>query len=187
MRKAQHARALAEFLAPALQNAPDVNAEPDSPDSCSCHEKVVGPAEPAVDFAIYLELHEAWRKGHPKGNGAAEQDIGKLSEHLTELLERDAHAVGVLSALLAGRGDQPQADAPQQPFAGPPGGRSEPGGRRASGSGSRSCLPPKTASGLRAPDIAAWLRDVARLLIWLFSPVSVVSVRVLASLFRKNR
>src|SRR6266487_5022007 len=128
MHKPQHAQALAKFLAPALQNAPDaVNAEPDSPDSCTCHKKVVGPAEPAVDFAIYLELREAWRKGNPKGNGAAEQDIGKLSERLTELLENDDHAVGVLSALVAGRDDQPQADA-LQPFGSPPGGRSEPGG-----------------------------------------------------------
>jgi len=101
MHKPQHARALAKFLAPALQNAPDVNAEPDSPDSCTCHEKAADPAEPAVDFAIYLELHEAWGKGNPNGNGTAEQDIGKLTERLAELLEDDDHALGVLSALVA--------------------------------------------------------------------------------------
>jgi len=149
MDKPQHARDLAKFLAPALRNASGINAEPDSPGSCSCHEEVAGPAEPAVDFAIYLELREAWRKGNPKGNGAAEQDPGRLSERLAELLERDDHAVGVLGALMAGRGDHPRADAPQQPLAGPPGGQREPGGRRPSGGGSRSCLPPKTSSGLR--------------------------------------
>ena len=73
MHKPQHARALAELLAPALQNAPDVSAEPDPLDSCTCHEKVAGPAEPAVDFAIYLELHEAWGKGNRNGNGAADR------------------------------------------------------------------------------------------------------------------
>jgi hypothetical protein len=149
MHKPQHACDLAKFLAPALRNALDVNAGADSPDGCTCHEKAVGPAEPDVDSAIHLELREAWGKGNPKGNGAAEQDIGKLTERLTELLEVDDHAVGVLSALVAGRGDQPQAGAPQQPSASPPDGRSEPGRRRASGGGSRSWLPPKAASGLR--------------------------------------
>ena len=143
MHKPQHARALAKFLAPALQNAPDVNAEPDSPDSCTCHEKAADPAEPAVDFAIYLELHEAWGKGNPNGNGTAEQDIGKLTERLAELLEDDDHALGVLSALVAGRDGQPRADARQQPFTSPPGGRRVPRG------GSRSCLPPKTVARLR--------------------------------------
>jgi len=155
MHQPQRARDLAKFLAPALRNAPDVNAGPDSPDGCACDEKVAGPAEPAVDFAIYLELREAWRKGNPDGNGAVE-DTGKLGERLTEVLEDDDHAVGVLSALVAGRCDQPQAGVPQQPFASPPGGRNEPGGRRAPGvgrraprGGSRSSLPPKAASGLR--------------------------------------
>jgi hypothetical protein len=149
MHKPQHARDLAEFLAPALQNVLDVDAEPDARDSCTCHETVVGAAEPAVDFAVYLELHEAWRKGNPKGNGAAEQDTGELSERLTELLERDDHAVGVLGALVAGRGDQPQPEAQRKLFASPPGGRREPGDRPASGGGRRSWLPPKTTSGLR--------------------------------------
>jgi hypothetical protein len=149
MHKPQHARALAEFLAPALENAPNTDAEPNSPDGCTCHETVIDLTEPAVDLAISLELREAWRKGHPNGNAAAEQDIDKLSERLTQVLERDAHAVGVLSALLTDRGDQPRADAPQQRFASPAGGRSEPGGRRASSGGSRFRLPTKTASGLR--------------------------------------
>jgi hypothetical protein len=43
------------------------------------------------------------------------------------------------------------------------------------------------AARLRAPDIAARLRGVAGLLIWSFSFVEVVSVRVLAVLARKNR
>jgi hypothetical protein len=48
---------------------------------------------------------------HPNGNEAAEQHTGRLSERLAELLERDDHAAGVLGALVADRGDQPQADA----------------------------------------------------------------------------
>ena len=144
MHKPQNARALAKFLAPALQNAQDVNAEPGSPDSCTCYEKVADAAEPAIDFAIYLELHEAWRKGKPEGNGTAEQDAGKLCDSLTEVLEDDDHAVEVIGALLAGRGDQPQADALPQPLASPP------GDRRATGGGSRSGnLSHKTVSGLR--------------------------------------
>ena len=149
MHEPQHAHDLAKFLAPALRIAPDVNAGADSLDGCTCHEKVAGPAKPDVDFAIYLELHEAWRKGNPDGNGTAEQDTGELTERLTELLEDDDHAVGVLSALVAGSGDQPQAGAPQQASSSPPGGRGEPGGRRASGGGHRAFLPPKAVSGLR--------------------------------------
>jgi hypothetical protein len=148
MDKARSARALAEFLAPALENAPDVSAEPGSPDGCTCHENVIDVTEPAVDFAICLELHEAWRKGGPKGNGTGGQNKGKLRERLTEVLERDAHAVGVLSALVADRGDQPQGGAPQRPFACPPGGGSVSDGRKASGDGSRSSSRSKTASRL---------------------------------------
>jgi hypothetical protein len=144
MHKPQNARALARFLAPALQNAQDVNAEPGSPDSCSCYENVAGAAEPAIDFAIYLELHEAWRKGKPEGNGTAEQDAGKLCDSLTEVLEDDDHAVEVIGALLVGRGDQPQADALPQPLANPPGDRRATGGGRRSGN-----LSHKTVSGLR--------------------------------------
>jgi hypothetical protein len=149
MPKPQHARALAEFLAPALKNAPDIDTEPSSPDGCTCHETVIDLTEPAIDLAISLELREAWRKGHPNGNGTAEQDIDRLSERLTEVLERDAHAVGVLSALLTDRGDQLRAEAPQQRFASPADGPSEPGAQGASSGGSRFRLPAKTASGLR--------------------------------------
>src|SRR5215467_14738136 len=149
MHEPQHAHDLAKFLAPALRIAPDVNAGADSLDGCTCHEKVAGPAKPDVDFAIYLELHEAWRKGNPDGNGTAEQDTGELTERLTELLEDDDHAVGVLSALVAGSGDQQQAGTPQPPSSSPPGGRGEPGGRRAPGGGHRAFLPPKAVSGLR--------------------------------------
>ena len=56
MRNPQRARYLANFLAPVLQNAGDSTAEPGSPDGCSCHETVAGSAEPAVDFAVGLEL-----------------------------------------------------------------------------------------------------------------------------------
>ncbi len=156
MHNPQHARDLANFLAPALENARDVNADPGSPDSCSCDEKVIVPAEPDVDFAICLELCEACKKGLAIRDEAGQQATGKLSDRLTEVLEGDDHAVGVLWALLAGGGDQPDADARQQPFASPPAGGSAPGGRsrpwpqRAPGGGSRSSgLPHKTASGLR--------------------------------------
>lgn len=159
MHKPQRARALAMFLAPALHNAPGINAEPDLPDSCSCDDKFAGAAEPAVDFAIYLELREAWRKGNPKGNGTAEQDTDKLCARLTEVLQGDDHALRVLSALVAGRADQPQADAPPELVTRPPGGRNEPDGRRAPGSGSRSGgLWHKTASGLRR----AWANGLRR-------------------------
>jgi hypothetical protein len=110
---------------------------------------IAGPDEPAVDMAIYLELREAWRKGNPDGNGTAGRDTAKLSERLTELLEDDDHAVGVLSALVAGRHDQTPADAPHQPFAAPPGDQSTPGSRPPSGDGRRSFVARKTAAGLR--------------------------------------
>src|SRR5690242_4588672 len=155
MHSPQHARDLAEFLAPALENARDVAAEPGSPDGCSC-ETVVGPAGPAVDSAIRLELHEVWKKIPSGPEGAGERATGKLSDRLTEVLERDDHAVRVLWALLAGRGDQPRADALPEPLAGPPGGGSAAGGlsadggRKASGGGSRPPrMPRKTATGLR--------------------------------------
>jgi hypothetical protein len=44
-----------------------------------------------------------------------------------------------------------------------------------------------TGSGLRAPDIAAWLRGVAGLLIWSFVPFPCVPGLVLAPPFRNNR
>jgi hypothetical protein len=65
----------------------------------------------------------------------------------------------MLSALVAGRADQPQADAPPELLTRPPGGRNEPDGRRAPGSGSRSGgLWHKTASGLRR----AWANGLRR-------------------------
>jgi len=64
-----------------------------------------------VDFAIRLELHEVWKKIPSPREGTGEQATGKLSDRLTEVLESDDHAVGVLWALLAGRGDQPRAAA----------------------------------------------------------------------------
>ena len=156
MRNPQRARDLATFLAPVLENAGDAAAEPGSPDGCSCHEKVVGLAEPAVDFAIRLELREVWEKVLSPRERAGEKATSKLSDRLTEVLERDDHAVGMLWALLAGRGDQPRADALPEPLAGPrrggsaPGGLSAHGGRKASEGGSR---PPgvarKTGYGLR--------------------------------------
>src|SRR5215470_6269444 len=113
MNSPQQARNLATFLAPALESARDIAAEPGSPDGCSC-ETEVGPAGPAVDSAILLELHEVWKKIPLRragaGAGAAERAPGNLSDRLTEVLESDDHAVGVLWALLAGRGDQPRAD-----------------------------------------------------------------------------
>src|ERR1700751_1443337 len=144
MSNPQHARDLAKFLAPALDNARDITGEPSSPDSCPCHGMVIDPTRPSVDFAVHLELNDAWRKGRPAQGGATEQGRGKLTGHLTEVLERDDHAVGVLWALLADRGDQWQADALPQPLASPPGVRSTPGGN-----GRSIHLPHKAASGLR--------------------------------------
>src|SRR5258707_1623474 len=129
MHNPQRARDLANYLAPASENALDVNADPGSLDSCSCDEKVVVPAEPDVDFAICLELREACEKGLAIRDEAGQQATGKLSDRLTEVLEGDDHAVGVLCALLAGGGDQPDADARKQPFASPPAGGSAPAGR----------------------------------------------------------
>src|SRR5260221_6272676 len=144
MHNPQRARDLANFLAPASENALDVNADPGSLDSCSSDEKVVVPAEPDVDFAICLELREACKKGLAIRDEAGQQATGKLSDRLAEVLEGDDHAGGVLWEVLAGGGDQPDADARQQPFASPPAGGSAPGGRsgpwdqRAPGGGSRS-------------------------------------------------
>jgi hypothetical protein len=101
MRNPQRARYLAEFLAPVLENAGDITAEPGSPGVCSCHEQVAGPAEPAVDFAIGLELREVWKRVPSPRKGEGEQATGEFSDSLTEVLESDDHAVGVLWALLA--------------------------------------------------------------------------------------
>src|SRR5260221_12545774 len=87
MHNPQRARDLANFLAPALENALDVNADPGSLDSCSCDEKVVVAAEPDVDFAMWLELREACKKGLAIRDGAGQQATGKLSDRLAEVLE----------------------------------------------------------------------------------------------------
>src|SRR5260221_243817 len=157
MHNPQRARDLANFLAPALENALDVNADPGSLDSCSCDEKVVVAAEPDVDFAMWLELREACKKGLALRDGAGQQATGKLSDRLAQVLEGDDHAAGVLWALLAGGGDQPDADARQQPFAGPPRGGSAPGGRsrprdqRDPGGATRSSGLPPPPAGRRLP------------------------------------
>jgi hypothetical protein len=184
MRNPQRARDLATFLAPVLENAGDIAAEPGSPEDCSCQEQVAGPAEAAVDFAVGLELREVWKKARSPREGAGEQATGKLSDRLTEVLERDEHAVGVLWALLAGHGDRPRADALPELLAGPPGGSppggSPPGGqgapgRRASGAASRSPgLPRRTASGLRRIGVNLCLNAIVALVLvlawWLAWP-----------------
>jgi hypothetical protein len=150
MHNRQRARDLAKFLAPVLENAGDFFGEPGSPDDCSCHEKAAGPAEPAVDTAVLLELREVRKKVPLPRDGATEQATDELSDRLTEVLEGDDHATGVLWALLAGRDNQPRADALPEPLTGPPGGGSASGRRKASTGGSRPPgLPRKTASGLR--------------------------------------
>jgi hypothetical protein len=106
MHNSQHAGVLAKFLWPTLEHAQDVSAEFGSLDNCSCFEKVTYPAEPDADFAIHLELDEV-RKGLSLRDGAGAEGAGKLSNRLTEALERDDHAVGMLWALLAGRDDEP--------------------------------------------------------------------------------
>ena len=150
MHNRQRARDLAKFLAPVLENAGDLAAEPGSPDGCSCHEKVAGPAEPAVDTAVLLELREVRKKVLLPREGAGERAADELSDRLTEVLASDDHAVGVLWALLAGRDNQPRADMLPELLVGPPGAGSASGGRKASEGGNRPPgLPRKTASGLR--------------------------------------
>src|ERR1700751_2563994 len=111
MRNPQRVRDLARFLAPALVHAEDSTAEASSPDDCSCHEKVTGPAEPAVDFAIGFELRELRKKVPPPRQGGGEQATGAYSDRVAEVLAADDRAVGVLWALLAGSGDGPRPDA----------------------------------------------------------------------------
>src|SRR5437763_9006749 len=131
MRNPQRARDLANFLAPVLEHDGDIAAGSGSPDSCSCHETVAGAAEPAVDFAVGLELREVRKKVPSPRNG--ERATGEFRDRLTKALESDDHAVGVLWALLAGRADQQRADALPESLAGPPGGGSAPGNRTAPG------------------------------------------------------
>jgi hypothetical protein len=157
----QRARDLAKFLAPVLENAADIAAEPGSPDGCSCHETVAGSAEPAVDFAVALELCEVRKKLPAPPKGGSEQAKGEFRDHLARVLDSDDRAVGVLWALLAGRGDQLHADALPDSLACPPGrgstpgNRTAPGGRQASdGSSGPYGWPHKLGPGLRR----AWAR-----------------------------
>ena len=136
MRNSQHARDLAKCLAPVLENVRDVISEPGSPDCCSGLEKVIDPTEPDVDFAVCLELYEAWGKGLSRRDGAEEQATGTLCDRLADVLEGDDHAVGVLWALLAGGGDRPSGDSLHQALASSPNGGSAPGGRNAPDGGS---------------------------------------------------
>ena len=106
----QRARDLAEFLAPVLANAADITAESGSPDGCSCHEAVAGSAEPAVDFAVALELCEVRKKLPAPRKGGGEQARGEFRDRVARVLESDDRAMWVLWALVAGRGDQPRAD-----------------------------------------------------------------------------
>lgn len=164
MTNTQRARDLAEFLAPALDNAGDVAAELGSPEGCSCHEQVTGPVEPAVDVAIGLELRDVWNSTLSPQERAGEPVTGKLSDRLTEALDRDDHAVEVLWALLAGRGDQPSADALPELLAGTHGNGSAPGGRTASGNGSGpSGSPSRTAARRTAARRTAPRRTSSRL------------------------
>jgi len=174
MNNPQRARDLADFLAPALENARDVPADPGSPAGCSCQEKVSDPAEPAVDVAICVELHKVWQKGLSSRDGAGGHATGKLSDRLTEVLESDEHAVGVLWALLAGHGDQPQAEVLRQALAGPASGgsatngSSAPGSRRAPRGGSgQSRLPRKTAAGLRRVSANICMNAIVALVLFL--------------------
>jgi hypothetical protein len=174
MRNPQRARDLAKFLAPALEHAGDIAAETGSPDGCSCQEKVAGPAEPAVDFAIGLELREVRKKVPSPRNGEGERAAGEFGDRLTKVLESDDHAVDVLWALLAGRGDQPRADALPESIAGSPEGGSTPGnvsaagGRKRSEGGSRpSGLPGKTADGLRRAWVNLCMNAIVGLVLFL--------------------
>ena len=109
-----------------------------------------------MDTAVLLELREVRKKVPLPRQGTGGRVTDELSDRLTEVLESDDHAVGVLWALLAGRDNQPRADALPEPLAGSPGGGSASGGLSASGGRKTSkggnrppVLPRKTASGLR--------------------------------------
>src|SRR5689334_2198794 len=181
MHNPQRASELAKFLAPVLKQAGDVAAEPGSPEDCSCREKMAAPAEPAVDVAIGLELHEVWKKAVSPQEQAGEQATGELSDRLTEVLEGDEHAVEVLWALLAGGGDRPRADALPELLAAwaaggsPPSGSSAPGGRKASDGGGRPPgLSHKTADSLRRIWVSVCMNAIVALVLvlawWLAWP-----------------
>jgi hypothetical protein len=153
MHNSQHTRALAKFPWPTLEHAQDVSAEFGSLENCSCFEKVTYPAEPDVDFAIHLELDEV-RKGLSLRDGAGAEGAGTLSNRLTEALERDDHAVGMLWALLAGRDDEPNGHGWPPAVATPPDGGSAPRDRRAATAGEtagRSAHPASAAVGQSLP------------------------------------
>jgi hypothetical protein len=142
----QRARALAQFLAPALRNEPDANEQPDAPAGCLGDETTAGPA---VDVAIALELRSAWNKTKPPGNGAAEYDPDQLCQRLAEAFEADEHAVGVLSALVGEHGDQPP----------------DPASQPASGTGRR--FPRRPASSLRRAWASICMNTIVGLVLFL--------------------
>ncbi len=167
MRNPQRARDLAKFLAPALVHAGDSTAEAGSPDDCSCHEKVTGHAEPAVDFAIGFELRELRKKVPPPCQGEGEQGTGAYSDRVAEVLAADDRAVGVLWALLAGGGDGPRPDALPASLTDSPNGGGAPGnpkaagGRKGSGGGGRPAwLSGRTADGLRRAWVNLWMNAI---------------------------
>ena len=170
MRNTHRARDLAKLLAPALEHAGDGIVEPGSPDGCSCHEKVAGPAEPAVDLAIGLELRELRKKVPAPRKGEGEQPTGETSDRLAEVLESDDRAVGVLWALLAGRHDQLRPDALPESLAGPPGNGGPPGdpsapsGRKESEKGG---LHRKTAIRLRRVMVTLFMNAIVGLVLLL--------------------
>ena len=93
MNGSQQARALANYLAPMLESARDVNVRPGSLDGLSRHEKGTDPTGPDVDSAIYLEAHEVWKR-LSRRNGA--DTTAARCDRLTKILEGDEHAMGVL-------------------------------------------------------------------------------------------
>src|SRR5450432_850853 len=180
MQNTQHAHDLAKFLAPMLENVQDFSTEPGSPDSVSHLENAAGPAGPAVDFAILLELHEVWKKAQSLRNEAGERAADEFGDRLTEVLEGDEHAVGVLWALLAGGDDQLGTSAPHPPLASPPGAGtasghgSPPGGRdpardqRPPGDRGRSGdPPPKKVSTLRRAWVSICMNAIVVLVLGL--------------------
>jgi hypothetical protein len=200
MQNPQRARELAEFLAPALKNAGDGAAQPASPGGCSCHETVVGPTERAVDSAIRFELDAVWKKASLLTGRPGKRANGEVTDRLTQVLERDDHAVEVLWALLADRGNKPRAAAPagrarktgakaragrgSKPGAGAPPeppassngdgsghGRAAAPGRKAP---DKDSLPRKTADGLQRVWANLWMNAIVALVLvlawWLAWP-----------------
>jgi hypothetical protein len=128
MPSTQHAHDLARFLAPMLEQAQDLGTGLGWPDGFSYLADADGFTGPAVDFAILLELQEVRKKALLLPPSAAgERPAGQLGERLTEVLEGDEHAVGVLWALLAGGEDQPGPSGPHPSGPSPAGNGTRPG------------------------------------------------------------